>query len=182
MQDLREWYKIPALARKWQDKDITEDDIEHMIEIGKLNTVLRDSGYHLPLSVDSLKEHARALRLRGCNNFTTVFCDISFDGDEEMGLELVVMSEEVERAEAEYFTPTVKDIIAAETTVAPGRLTEKPEAYAARRRLEGALDKDIARELLDKGVYKNHVAYILAPNPNIKLESHYKKLPKILKG
>ena len=57
MQDLREWYKIPALARKWQDKGITEDDIEHMIEIGKLNAVLRDSGYHLPLSVDSLKEH-----------------------------------------------------------------------------------------------------------------------------
>ncbi len=124
MKDLREWYKIPALARKWQDKDITEDDIEHMIEIGKLNAVLRDSGYHFPLSVDSLKENARALRLRGCNNFTTVFCDISFDGDEKMGLELVIMSEEVERAEAEYFTPMVKDIIAVETTIAPDKLTE----------------------------------------------------------
>ena len=99
-----------------------------------------------------------------------------------MGLELVVMSEEVERAEAEHFTPTVKDIFAAETTVAPGKLTEKPEAYAARRRFEGASDKDIARELREAACHYSTIGRTLKPLPEVANSAYGKRGKKLVHG
>ena len=103
MQDFRDWYTIPALARKWQDKGITEDDIEHLIETKKLKANIRiikrakDIGMLSKSGIDRT-EQERANRLFPKRDV------LGFGTDHFDSVEINIAVEEVARFEAEHFT------------------------------------------------------------------------------
>lgn len=178
MKGFREWYTIPALAIKWRSNDITEDDIEHMIETQRLKATVRDTGKIFPDTEKDKIENSRAFRLRGCTNHKSS-CHVPGGISWTCTQEIIILCQEVISFEDKYFISAVEDITTVETTAAPDKLTDSPEAYATRRKEEGATASEIARELRAAGCHYSTIGRTLEPLPEVENSAYGKRGKKL---